>query len=472
MAVTVVKYEWDFGDGATSQEQNPNHTYRMAGQYEVILVMTLSDGSQYYGTETVYVYDWDYTDDRYNVAVTDDAMRYAYRSKQGVGWSFFGGDDWVWPEARHGSLRLVDTTGELIQIVFDARTGLPYRIDRDVWSDKKDGSYVGTEIETECRFKEDRGSAEHYFIESTEQHIHTRPYDEDLRGSSGHDAQGYRDNFTLGVGLLADGEQNTPAAYSQEVPIDGDIVHDRRVEAHRLQPYFTTSTSEYKVVRRRSYYIAKDRAAPPSKRTMSEMDWQGSLSDVSLWLSRGPNLILNRATGDDMNGTILAACNGPDGDNVSAMLFNGAEGLWDTPADLTGDFTVLFWLAQVGGNVDVFQFATGTGLIRVSPTEIRFTDATNAYGADFTWDQEANPWRLFGVRRDGGFVGFWVDDSIADTDVIGTYNTYGGRTDIMLNQVGRLAFPRIVPSALTNEVISYYRTDILDNSANATEAIA
>ena len=33
-------WSWDFGDGNTSTEQNPIHTYNAAGQYEVILTVT------------------------------------------------------------------------------------------------------------------------------------------------------------------------------------------------------------------------------------------------------------------------------------------------------------------------------------------------------------------------------------------------------------------------------------------------
>nr|MBC8455814.1 PKD domain-containing protein [bacterium] len=42
---TDVIYEWAFGDGSTSIEQNPEHTYVVAGTYEVILTVTTSVGS-------------------------------------------------------------------------------------------------------------------------------------------------------------------------------------------------------------------------------------------------------------------------------------------------------------------------------------------------------------------------------------------------------------------------------------------
>lgn len=38
-------YEWDFGDGNTSMEERPIHTYRQAGEYKVCLIVSTPDGS-------------------------------------------------------------------------------------------------------------------------------------------------------------------------------------------------------------------------------------------------------------------------------------------------------------------------------------------------------------------------------------------------------------------------------------------
>jgi outer membrane protein assembly factor BamB/plastocyanin len=40
----VVKWNWDFGDGDTSEDQNPTHTYSKAGKYTVKLKVTDNDG--------------------------------------------------------------------------------------------------------------------------------------------------------------------------------------------------------------------------------------------------------------------------------------------------------------------------------------------------------------------------------------------------------------------------------------------
>lgn len=42
--LTVETYEWDFGDGTTSTEQNPTHTYADVGTYTITLVVTAPGG--------------------------------------------------------------------------------------------------------------------------------------------------------------------------------------------------------------------------------------------------------------------------------------------------------------------------------------------------------------------------------------------------------------------------------------------
>lgn len=41
---TIVTYFWTFGDGTTSSEENPEHTYASAGEYEVCLSIITADG--------------------------------------------------------------------------------------------------------------------------------------------------------------------------------------------------------------------------------------------------------------------------------------------------------------------------------------------------------------------------------------------------------------------------------------------
>lgn len=41
---TTVRLRWDFGDGSSSEEQNPVHTYERTGEYLAKVVLTTPDG--------------------------------------------------------------------------------------------------------------------------------------------------------------------------------------------------------------------------------------------------------------------------------------------------------------------------------------------------------------------------------------------------------------------------------------------
>ncbi|HSQ94207.1 MAG TPA: PKD domain-containing protein [Methanoregula sp.] len=47
---TIVSWDWEFGDGGSSTEQNPLHTYTRAGNYDIRLTVTTFCGRQYSNT--------------------------------------------------------------------------------------------------------------------------------------------------------------------------------------------------------------------------------------------------------------------------------------------------------------------------------------------------------------------------------------------------------------------------------------
>jgi PKD repeat protein len=42
---SLVSWQWDFGDGASSSERNPSHVYAAGGRFEVLLIVTDDDGA-------------------------------------------------------------------------------------------------------------------------------------------------------------------------------------------------------------------------------------------------------------------------------------------------------------------------------------------------------------------------------------------------------------------------------------------
>jgi len=52
---TITGWSWEFGDGGTSTDQDPEHTYAAAGSYAVSLAVTSSDGKTNTATLADYV---------------------------------------------------------------------------------------------------------------------------------------------------------------------------------------------------------------------------------------------------------------------------------------------------------------------------------------------------------------------------------------------------------------------------------
>ncbi len=53
----ITQWSWNFGDGATSSDQNPMHVYAASGNYDVELTVTDSEGNTSTSTQTVVVSD-------------------------------------------------------------------------------------------------------------------------------------------------------------------------------------------------------------------------------------------------------------------------------------------------------------------------------------------------------------------------------------------------------------------------------
>ncbi|WP_196139567.1 S8 family serine peptidase [Aliikangiella sp. G2MR2-5] len=52
---TIVGWSWDFGDGSSSNEQNPSHTYAADGTYTVVLTVTDNDGASHSSSQEITV---------------------------------------------------------------------------------------------------------------------------------------------------------------------------------------------------------------------------------------------------------------------------------------------------------------------------------------------------------------------------------------------------------------------------------
>jgi gliding motility-associated-like protein len=97
-ANTVTAWQWDFGDGSTSVQQNPNHTFPNSGNFSVELEITSSDGCSVTSTQSVTVYENPVADYTFNEACEGDITNFTDASTIGVGtiqawqWNFDDGN--------------------------------------------------------------------------------------------------------------------------------------------------------------------------------------------------------------------------------------------------------------------------------------------------------------------------------------------------------------------------------------------
>lgn len=99
-------WEWDFGDGTTSTEQNPTHTYDEAGVYKVTLTVVLEDGSTVTKIEKMTIVEQDVV----VPTVTSDNSGGTYEDTQYVSLSAVDDSDTVIYYTTDGSDPLTSST--------------------------------------------------------------------------------------------------------------------------------------------------------------------------------------------------------------------------------------------------------------------------------------------------------------------------------------------------------------------------
>ena len=52
---TIVAWHWTYGDGASSDDENPDHAYTQPGTHTVTLKVTAQDGRQATSSQTITV---------------------------------------------------------------------------------------------------------------------------------------------------------------------------------------------------------------------------------------------------------------------------------------------------------------------------------------------------------------------------------------------------------------------------------
>lgn len=468
----AVYYLWEFGDGRISTEPNPVHIYKMPGRYTVRLTITTDGGDTYTLTreDYIYVFDWAYLGTGIDVSRTNQCLRYSSKASNGIGWSIFSGDGWPYPEARVGTLKIIDGIEEERLLVFDAPSGRVFEIAvRDVFRDEV-GAYSGSEISTEVVLPEEIGNEENYKKKSLEHHLNFRPHDEDNKGEDGYSATGYRTGFEVEFALRKDGSISDTLR-TIDIPIDGDIVFKHEDEAHRWQPLFRTNTSEWKLVATKDQYIAMDKAAQPDERWMAEDDFDTALNNVTFHLGRNElNPLLDIATGNTLTGSYTAVGLGPDSRINSALEFDSSGGLTSiNTINLTGNFSVLMWLRAIGATSTVVTDGNYSCIVAVSGTQyfLRFSDtAGNLNEVEIPWKN--SEWMQACFVRVGDLMRIYYNGSLLYSQPLSSIESYSGQLSIMSSVAGAIFDVRVNALQVSQDAINYHYRDVVQREGAAT----
>lgn len=350
-----------------------------------------------------------------SIPFPDICHRFSIQEDQGViGGVQIDGDDWLTPPHGISGYEVSDDDGHFLQAVFDNRDGKFYWISTydgptgsglaKVFSDKHTGSADGTEIDWSLTFGADIGSLMKYDIRHEVSNLTIDPYDASKggEGSSGYDDEGFRDGLEIDLYAYrrSDGWE-TPYSQALNIVKDGDISFDRTPVDKAIQIKISGNRSECVISELVNYYTVAEQAAPPSKREMTEGDYQSALCAPVLWLSRGSQLYKNLATGQLISGTAVPVT-GVDGKVNSAFQISAA---FPTISVVLTAGSILLWTdgtvtVSIGGNSVVLTsagtyggwtlyYATGitrSGILTLTPTGTRKIEDVRAYNSDIDSD--------------------------------------------------------------------------------------
>lgn len=467
---------WSFGDGRTSTEYNPVHTYVMPGTYTWHLTVTDLFGETFTASGTIRVYDWDYTIDDLHAAYTDTCFRFAVASQQGVGAVEWAGDYWLWPTAYTGTCKGLDNAGNTISLVCNNSNGRFYRVGiRDIWQDRI-GAYGGYDIECSFRLKEHTAPAgEFEEIEHIESHVHMRPFWEENRNLDGFTAEGFLSNYAVSLQMYENGEPTTPAAKIQQVPRYGDYVFRKRIEARRLQLEVLVDTSAWRCIKAQQQMMGINKAAGPAFDTPTEDSWQYEFRQPDFWWSRDQlRSRMDRSAGVNLSGTHDTLGIGPDGLTNTAVNFAVGQGLYATgKTQVTGDMTLGFWVGNIvglpivlwrmdvsdGNTLQVRLVAVGAGY------GLEWNDGTNGDLRTLSWAGAG--WVHLAVAKDGTVLRMFENGvQLSATPLTDATLGYGGTIWIYENSICTGYDARRNTRAISAAALAYYYDDVINNNGN------
>lgn len=407
-------------------------------------------------------------------AQTGVCIGFAAKKTQGQGYQFLRNravpEAWIWPDPQSDPLEVVDQRNNLRYLVLDEVTGHFYEIGTrkgpansgisEAWEDKASDGYAGIEIPCGLQLRDHIGRAEHETIDHVETHAYLRPRHRENKGAAGYTADGFRPAQEFEIRGYKDGNV-AENMRTKDVPLNGDFVFDRGVaDSKRFQIGLFTSASDFRITGMDTYYLLIDESE--TQKAMSEHGWQREFAAQGIWLTRGPNPLINRATGAAVGGGFFSMVTGPDNKETSAMYFSGQEGLILGDISISGDFTFIFSLSglelpcQLCGFIEIFE-ENNVRYIRLSHEGQTVTQI-------LSW---TTGWVTLMVKRSEGDIIIGEGGSIIGTHVNRFPNSMVWNMNLMVNQIGNLFNFWLLDPAISNAAFEYYYLDLTENEGDA-----
>jgi len=350
----IVRHLWSFGDGDYSTDKDPSHLYRMPGIYTVIHTVWDERDDSSSTSGQISVYRWSRESGGLNVSRTNKCYCYGFNREQGIGPHERSGSAWVFPEANVGIVKIIDSISQPHTLVLDNSSGNFFDITtrkgpsntslEKIWTDNADtNGGNGTDVAPSVTFGEDMGTRERYFIEHKESHIYLRPISESNRDQSGYDSEGYPSGLEINLSIFKDGEQSDASSTVSDIPFDGDIHFDQKVEGHRLYLKASANKGDHFIVTREQNYAIRDRSAAPQKRKMSNDTYQQNFSSPKIWVGWFRGSVVNLKVGTVLSGVSATATTGPDSQE-SGISVSGAANFGSVSIGASG--SVLLWVNE------------------------------------------------------------------------------------------------------------------------------
>lgn len=357
----AISWDWNFGDGTASEEQNPQHTYYLEGVYTVTLVATFADLSQETTTFVNFIISIPG-----ETTSEENCLRLSTEANEGKGWSLLSGDHFVVPADNYGAFKILDSNNADRVIVFDKSDFRVYEIDTSdkIINDRPAAVDKETIQNSEISWEKWEPESvfditeEHKFILHDRSFINTRPDDPRNRGAVGYTNSGLRNAQKLTLEAYVDGEQVLAGATAENFPEGAEVVMTgQKIKGNRVQLVVKGTASEITLLNFIHYFLGSDEAKETALRTMTKHTLQRELSTgLVLHISRGLNKLLNRVTGVSIgSGTGIE---GPDGKGSSGVSTSN-QVVCDNESVET-DYTVIIWIKSGTGFGGVTYSSQGT----------------------------------------------------------------------------------------------------------------